>query len=131
MDKKSPEYKKAKAEADKQFKKHSAYKSMFIVKRYKELGGKMTEKTDKGTKKWSLERWKNLTPYALGLVKTIAECPPCGKKHLEQGDNKSICRPTKKINKDTPKLAQSYTKKQIKEALKLKNDSKRINWDKL
>ena len=33
-------YKKAKAEVDKDFKKHSAYKSMQLVKTYKAQGGK-------------------------------------------------------------------------------------------
>ena len=31
---------KAKAEADKKYKRHSAYKSMFMNKLYKDLGGK-------------------------------------------------------------------------------------------
>ena len=34
---------KAKAEADKKYKRHSAYKSMFMNKLYKDLGGKYTE----------------------------------------------------------------------------------------
>ena len=33
-------YEKAKKEADKVYSRHSAYKSMFISKKYKELGGK-------------------------------------------------------------------------------------------
>ena len=39
MDKTSTAYKKAKSLADKTYEKHSAYKSMFISKKYKEFGG--------------------------------------------------------------------------------------------
>ena len=39
MDKTSTAYKKAKTLADKTYEKHSAYKSMFIAKKYAEFGG--------------------------------------------------------------------------------------------
>ena len=46
-------YNKAKKKADEVYKKPSAYKSGFIVKKYKEMGGKYKE--DNQTK--NLKRW--------------------------------------------------------------------------
>ncbi len=137
MDKVNPKFKnpelymKAKKEIMSKYKKHSAYRSMLIVKKYKELGGKVDESKAKGgTNRWLKEKWKNLTPVALGFSK-IADAPKCGVKHTKQGNNKSICRPTKRINKKTPKLAQTYTKEEIKKAQKLKNLGLRIDWSEL
>ena len=130
---KNPElYMKAKKEVTTKYKKHSAYRSMMIVKKYKELGGKIdsTKKTKSGLTRWKLENWKNLTPVALGLT-SIANAPKCGVKHAKQGNNKSICRPTVKKGKNTPKLAQTYTKEEIKKAQKLKNLGLRIEWSEL
>jgi hypothetical protein len=129
---KNPElYMKAKKEVTAKYKKHSAYRSMMIVKKYKDLGGKVDESKAKGgTNKWLKEKWKNLTPVALGLT-SIANAPKCGVKHPKQGNNKSICRPTVKKGKDTPKLAKSYTKAEIKKAQKLKNLGLRIDWSEL
>ena len=50
MDKTSNAYKKAKREADAKYEKHSAYKSMFISKLYKEYGGKYKDSSKKDTK---------------------------------------------------------------------------------
>ena len=42
-------YKRARKIADDTYKRNSAYKNMFLVKKYKELGGSYSgEKTDKG-----------------------------------------------------------------------------------
>jgi hypothetical protein len=126
-------YFKAKRIADNTYEKHSAYKSMFLVNTYKKLGGKIDDsiKNKSGTEKWNNEKWKNLTPYALGNIKSIKKTPACGYRGKNQKDNPSICRPTIKIDKTTPKLAQDYTKSQIKKALKIKKTGKNITWDKL
>lgn len=126
-------YFKAKRIADNTYEKHSAYKSMFLVNTYKKLGGKIDDsiKNKSGTEKWNNEKWKNLTPYALGNIKSIKKTPACGYRGKNQKDNPSICRPTIKIDKTTPKLAQDYTKSQIKKALKIKKTGKNIKWDKL
>jgi len=123
-------YKRAKKIIDNQYKKHSAYKSMQLVKKYKDLGGRISGKAKGGTTRWNEEKWKNLSSVALGLS-TIANAPKCGVKHAKQGNNKSICRPTVKVSSKTPKLAQAYTKSQIKKAQTIKNNGKRINWSKL
>ena len=46
MDKTSSAYKKAKREADKTYEKHSAYKSMYISKLYKEYGDDLVDKIE-------------------------------------------------------------------------------------
>ena len=45
-------YEKAKAMADKIYKKHSAYKSGWIVKKYKELGGRYKDDGERKLKRW-------------------------------------------------------------------------------
>ena len=112
---------KAEKEAVKKM-KPSAYKSMLMGKL------NMTEKTPKKTqdlKRWKLEEWVNLGSLLVGDEK------PCGTKYKGQKD-KTVCRPKKKIDKSTPQpLAYDLSEKQIKKAIKQKNEGKRINWKKL
>ncbi len=128
MDKNSTAYKKAKRDADKKYEKHSAYKSMYISKRYKELGGEYKDNTKKDTKlsTWRKERWVVVEPY-LKEGKKIA----CGSV---KAPNIHSCRPTKRINKDTPttldSLIELYGKKKLLELVALKKKGKRINWEK-
>lgn len=123
-------YRRVKLIIDKQYEKPSAYKSMALIKKYKDLGGKIDETlTKNNTKKWRDEKWKNLT-YVVEGKGNIKEAPACGQRYPKQ-KGKSICRPTVKIDKSTPNLAQSYTKEQLKKAQQLKNKGKTINWSKL
>tara|TARA_R100000657_G_C4545094_1_gene20005 strand:- start:6 stop:428 length:423 start_codon:yes stop_codon:yes gene_type:complete len=88
-------YQKAKKEADKVYKKNSAYKSMFISKKYKELGGKYKTKKKKSgsTDNWTKEEWIQVLPYLEKGKKIV-----CG---LDNKKNK-VCRPFKKLNSKTP-----------------------------
>lgn len=104
--------------------KHSAYRSMQLAKENK------TKKKDGNLRKWINEDWRNLTPYAENIVKSLKDTPECGKPHPKQ-KGKTICRPLKRLDEKTPKLASSYSKKQLKEAINLKNQGKRITWSKL
>ena len=125
-------YTKAKKATDEKYKKNSAYKSMFLVEEYERLGGRINKNLKKsGTATWLKEKWVNLTPIALGLETDINKLPKCGIKHPKQKSNPSICRPTKKVNKDTTSLAQSFSKSQIKKAFEIKKKGKRINWNEL
>ena len=103
--------------------KPSAYRSMQLAKEGK------TKESDGDLKRWVNEKWRNLTPKVLGDTKFYA----CGTKSPEQIKKglPSICRPTVKVNSNTPILAQSYTKQQIKKAVNIKAKGGRINWDKL
>jgi hypothetical protein len=126
-------YNRATKLADEKYKKNSAYKSMYLVEQYEKLGGKINPKLKSKSKlkTWIKEKWVNLSPIALGLETDINKLPKCGIKHPKQKKNPTICRPTKRINKDTTSLAQSFTKSQIKKAFQIKKKGKRINWSEL
>lgn len=121
-------YKEAKKIADKTYKKPSAYKSMFIVSTYKKLGGKYSgKKTGKGVDRWNREAWIQIIPY-LQSGKKIA----CG-----YGDDGKGCRPSKRIDKNTPITIQEVVKKHGKEKVievakkKKRNMNLRVNWNTL
>ena len=88
-------YEKVKQIADKIYEKPSAYKSGFIVKKYKEMGGTYEGVVKNvGLKRWFAEEWKDIgnKPYP-------------------------VYRPTKRITKDTPltinEINPAFAKKQI------------------
>jgi hypothetical protein len=103
--------------------KHSAYKSM----RLSSMDLNKTENT--GLKRWINEKWINLT--ALITDDKKLECGKKGKNQIKQ-NLPSVCRPSVKVNKDTPKiLANNVSKSQIMKAIKMKKEGKRIIWGKL
>jgi hypothetical protein len=106
--------------------KPSAYRSMKLSK----LGlSKPTTKDNRGALlDWTRERWQNLT--ALLTDDAFYECGTKGKKQKELG-LPSVCRPTIRINDKTPKLAQEFTEKQIRQAIEIKKKMQRINWAEL
>lgn len=103
--------------------KPSAYRSMLLAKEGK------TKSKNGELKRWVNEKWRNLTPLTIGDEKFYE----CGKQSMEQQKAKlpSVCRPTVKISDKTPKLAQNYSKAQIKKAVAEKQKGKIINWAKL
>tara|TARA_R110000782_G_scaffold22784_1_gene60066 strand:+ start:5023 stop:5424 length:402 start_codon:yes stop_codon:yes gene_type:complete len=117
-------YRKAKEIADATYKKPSAYKSMFISKKYMELGGKFKGKSLGRLSNWRSESWVQVVPYLETGNKVV-----CG-----EGSNTKGCRPTKRINKDTPitidELIKIHGKKKLLELAKKKkkNMDLRINW---
>lgn len=77
-------YEKAKQIADETYSKPSAYKSGFIVKKYKEMGGTYSDTgKEKPLKRWFAEEWQDVNPFP---SKT----------------SYPVYRPTKRISKDTP-----------------------------
>jgi hypothetical protein len=95
-------YEKVKKIADKIYDKPSAYKSGFIVKKYKELGGTYTDdKQPKQLKQWFSEKWVDI-----------------GNKEYP------VYRPSIKINKRTPLTVKEIDPKQLKEQIKLKQKIK-------
>lgn len=120
-------YKKVRSEIFKKYPKHSAYRSGLVMKEYQKQGGKLDEKKkkDSGLERWFDEKWVNLTPYSEGLGNKLQF--PCGKRADKQ-KGPSVCRPSIKVNKDTPSLAQSYSKKQIQKAVSIKKKGKVIKW---
>jgi hypothetical protein len=89
-------YQKAREEADQVYSKPSAYKSGFIVKKYKELGGRyVDDNSPKELERWFKENWIDIG-----------------------GKDYPVYRPTKRISKDTPltvaEIDPIHAKKQIK-----------------
>ena len=106
--------------------KPSAYRSMRLAQ--KGLS-KPTTKANRGALlDWTRERWQNLT--ALLTDDAFYECGTKGKKQKELG-LPSVCRPTIRINDRTPKLAQEFTERQIRQAIEIKKKMQRINWAEL
>ena len=136
MDKKSIFYQKSMELANEVYgKKTSAYRSAYIVKMYKELGGKMSKSPKRSKSKrsklnrWFDEKWIQVIPYL--KHKKIIECG---------GKTKSIgkaCRPLIRVTKDTPitikELEKIHSKEDLIRTAKIKNKSpnKRISWKKL
>lgn len=95
-------YNKVKKMSDDIYNKNSAYKSGYIVKKYKELGGEyIDDNKEKNLKRWFKEDWKDI-----------------GKL------NYPVYRPTKRINNKTPLLISEINKDNLKEQIKLKQKIK-------
>lgn len=95
-------YKKVKAYADTIYAKPSAYKSGFIVKKYKELGGEyIDDKKPKDLKRWFKEDWKDVG-----------------------GLDYPVYRPTKKVSKKTPLIPDEIKPSNLKKQILLKQELK-------
>ena len=108
--------------------KPSAYRSMRLAKYG--LTKKPQKKDKNELKKWTNEKWQNLTALITdGIFKN------CGDKGKIQRklDLPSVCRPSIKIDNKTSKpLVKDLTMEQIKKAIKIKQSGKnRINWQNL
>jgi len=119
-------YKKAKKKADETYDRHSAYKSMYIQKVYKDLGGRYKgKKNTKGVSRWNKEQWIQVIPF-LKDGKKIA----CG----EDNKKTKVCRPMKRIDSKTPITLPELLKLHSKTALlslsqkKNKDMNKRVFW---
>ena len=106
--------------------KPSAYRSMLMGK----LG--LTKRSKKGRNslyRWgnprSGEKWVNLT--ALLTDGKVLQCGKKVKKQMALGWP-SVCRPSVKVNSKTPSLASEFSKKQIREAIKIKQEGRVIRW---
>ena len=96
-------YEKAKKIADDKYSKPSAYKSGFIVKLYKKMGGTYSDDgKEKPLARWFKENWTDVG-----------------------GLNYPVYRPTKKISKKTPLIPSEISN--LKEQIKLKQKIKGKN----
>tara|TARA_R110000765_G_scaffold423796_1_gene533223 strand:+ start:45 stop:464 length:420 start_codon:yes stop_codon:yes gene_type:complete len=119
-------YYKAKAKANKKYgRKTGAYKSMYMVKEYKKMGGGYRgQKKLGGTTRWNKEKWIQVIPFVKS-GKKIA----CGSRNKMT----KACRPTRKL-KGTPITLQESVKKLGKKKVlelarkKNKNMKKRVLW---
>lgn len=98
-------YQKAREIADATYDKPSAYKSSFLVKKYKEMGGTYSgPKTKKGLTRWHEEQWMDI-----------------GNKEYP------VYRPTKRISRDTPLTVQEIDPQNLKEQIALKQRIRKKN----
>lgn len=113
-------YEKVKKLANKKFSsKTGIYKSSWIVKKYKELGGKYKGKkpSKTGLSRWYLEDWVDLNRKKNGKYEK------CGRKSSKKGKY-PICRPSKRITSKTPRTFKEISKKSLKKAKQLKSKIK-------
>lgn len=102
-------YEKVKKQIYKKIPKHSAYRSGLLVKTYKEKGGKYEgKKTQGGLTRWFRENWRTQDG---------------NKTYKKKGD---VFRPTKRINKNTPKTFKELSKTKLKKAQKEKKKTGRV-----
>jgi hypothetical protein len=95
-------YEKVKKLADETYSKPSAYKSGFIVKTYKKMGGKYKDvDPHKPLKRWFEEEWKDI-----------------GNKKYP------VYRPTKRVNSKTPLTISEINPKNLKKQIELKQKIK-------
>ena len=96
----------------------SIYASSWVVREYKKQGGTYTgtKSTTVGLRQWFDEKWIDVCE----LPKEI----PCGRPDVIGGAKKyPYCRPTKKFNKFTPKLASTLSEKQIRSRCRRKKSN--------
>lgn len=131
---KSPKlWDEARKQADDVYARPSAYKSMYISKVYKRIGGKYKtktkpSKTGERTEKWLKEEWIQIKPYVED-GKEIA----CGRS-----DGKpNACRPKKNVkggenNITISEIVRKFGKKTVRELTnkKLRDMDGRLDWKK-
>jgi hypothetical protein len=120
-------YKRVKQMADSRFKsKTGIYKSSWIVKEYKRLGGKYSGKKPSvkspGLKRWYKEKWVDLNrPIENSKGKTIGY-KSCGRSSANKGKY-PLCRPSRKVTRGTPKTYKQLSKTSLNRA---KREKRRI-----
>lgn len=111
-------YKKVKKEADNKFlAPTSVYKSAWIIKQYKQRGGTFHDKKpdhEQGLTRWFREKWVDIN----------RKNEPCGRAKATLQGVYPLCRPSVRINKQTPKLVSELSKENISKAKKEKQKVK-------
>lgn len=115
-------YARVKAEADKKFlAPTSAYKSAWIVREYKKRGGLYIEDNERrGLTQWFKEKWVDLErPKANGKGYET-----CGRPRATVKGTYPLCRPSRRVNADTPKTVHEVSRKKIAQVEKKKQKVK-------
>ena len=122
-------YKCVKRKADKIYERHGLYKSAWIQKEYKRLGGKYKGSKpgeSKGISRWLKgEQWIEVGPYLKN--RQIVLCGTSGQKG-------KACRPLRRATAKTPitipELLKLHTKKQLQALVRQKEKDMdgRIDW---
>ena len=109
--------------ADKKFEsKTGIYRSSWIVREYKKRGGKYRGEKNKtsGLTRWYKEKWVDLNRPIKNSKKKIIGYHKCGRKSVKINGKYPLCRPSKRISKNTPKTVKELSKKSIDTAKVLK-----------
>jgi hypothetical protein len=129
-DKRSPKpvnkalYNYVKQLANKKFKSPSGiYRSSWIVKEYKRRGGKYSGKktSSSGLKRWFKEKWVDLNRPIRNSKGKIVGYKSCGRKSIKSNGKYPLCRPSKSVNKKSPRTYHSISQKSIKKAKREKS----------
>ena len=132
-------YSYVKTLANKKFKSPSGiYRSSWIVREYKKRGGKYSGPKSSGNKssglkRWFKENWIDLNRPKRNSKGKIIGYHKCGRKSANSKGKYPLCRPSKHINKGSPKTYSQLSKSSIQRAKKLKKIytyKKNINFSK-
>ena len=106
-------YDRVKKEIYRKYPKHSAYRSGLLVQEYKSRGGTYVGKkpTNTGLNRWFKERWRTQDDK-VGYSK-----------------KSDVYRPTRRVNKSTPKTFKELGKKKVRKAQKLKKKTGRAKFN--
>lgn len=111
--------------AKKKFKSKSGiYRSSWIVREYKRRGGKYSGKksSSSGLKRWYKEKWVDLNRPIRNSKGKIIGYKPCGRFKIKGSKGKyPLCRPSRRINKGTPRTYHSISSKSIRRAKREKS----------
>ena len=106
------------------------YRSAWIVKEYKRLGGTYTGKQpstkDPGLRRWFKEKWIDLNRPIYGKSRQIIGYEPCGRGSSREDASSGkypLCRPMNRVTTKTPKTVGELSKASIKQA---KADKKQV-----
>jgi ribosomal protein L44E len=89
-------------------------------KKYIEESIKSGEVLKEDLRRWFKEKWVDVSK------KVDGKYPPCGRKDAD-GKSYPKCRPSKKVSKETPKIASSYSKKEKKSMTSQKRSAEKKN----
>lgn len=106
----------------------SAYANGYLVKRYKELGGRYLSnpsRKNSNLKRWYDERWVDISRPKKGSKGYES----CGRKTSKTGKY-PVCRPSVRISSKTPMTVRQMSKKRRNSAIsrKRRNPEKRIKF---
>jgi hypothetical protein len=121
-------YSRVKALADRRFSsKTGIYKSSWIVKEYKRLGGKYKGKKpdakSPGLKRWYKEKWVDLNRPIKNSKGKIIGYKSCGRKSVKSKERYPLCRPSKRVTSGTPRTYKQISKSSIQKA---KREKRRV-----
>jgi hypothetical protein len=117
-------YNYVKSLANKKFKSPTGvYRSSWIVKEYKKRGGSYSKSKTSGSsglKRWYKEKWVDLNrPIRSRKTRKIIGYKPCGRSNKSE-KRYPACRPSRRVNKKTPKTYKQISKSRINKSKKLK-----------